>query len=156
MGLHTLGTYIFPRGSEFPRFYPGLGVDILITGIMFNTTAKTVLSHPFLCWMGKLSFPVYLLHAPLIRTVLTWVLFGGGVRPDQGKNEQGQPLPPGWLPLANRWICFLTFPLFYCFLYKVALLWSQYIDPWCGRVTQWFEDAVFQDDMKSEKPLLLS
>ena len=156
--LTTLGNYIFPNGVEFARYYPGLGVDILTTGIMFNTTAKKLLSHSFFCWMGKLSFPIYLLHAPLIRTVLTYVLFGFSVRPSLGKDEKGNELPPDWLPIANRWVCVFAIPLFYIFLYRVAGVWNQYVDPFCARATQWFEDLVFRDDSKMipEKSLLLS
>lgn len=156
--LLTLGNYIFPKDSEYARYYPGLGVNLLTLGVMFNDTAKKILSTPFLCWMGKLSFPIYLLHAPLIRTVLTWVLFGASMRPDQGKDDKGNQLPPGWLPIANRWVVVLALPLFYVFLYRVANLWAQHVDPFCGRVTNWFEELVFRDDAKasSEKPILLS
>lgn len=156
--LLLLGNYIFPPNSEYARYYPGLGVNILTLGVMFNNTAKKMLSTPFFCWMGKLSFPIYLLHAPLIRTVLTWVLFGASIRPDQGKDEEGNQLPPGWLPIANRWVVVMALPLFYVFLYRVANLWAQYVDPFCGKVTNWFEELVFRDDAKpsSEKPILLS
>lgn len=150
------GYWIFPSEVEFSRYYSGLGADVLAAGVMFNTTAKKFLSLRFLCWMGKLSWPVYLLHAPLIRTVLTWVLFGASVRPPQGKDESGNQLPPGWLPLANRWIVLFAIPLFYIFLYRVAGLWASYVDPWCTNVTQRFEDLVFREDAKVEKPLLLS
>ena len=157
-GLLTLGDYIFPKGVEFSRFYSALGVNILATGIMFNNTAKKLLSNPFFLFMGRLSFPIYLLHAPLIRTVLTYVLFGFSVRPSGGKDENGHDLPPGYLPLAGRWVCVFAIPLFYVFLYRVAALWSMYVDPFCGRITNWFEDLVFRDDAKAqpEKPLLLS
>ncbi|KAI4187823.1 MAG: hypothetical protein LQ346_005426 [Caloplaca aetnensis] len=153
--LH-MGQWIFPAGVEYSRYYPGMGADIVATGVMFNTTAKKILSHRFLCWMGKLSWPVYLLHAPLIRTVLTWVLFGASVRPQQGKDTNGNQLPPGWLPIANTWVVVFALPLFYVFLYRVAGLWASYVDPWCTNVTQRFEELVFRDDAKSEKPILLS
>lgn len=157
-GLENLAQYIFPHGVEFARYYPGLGVNILTLGVMFNNTAKRILSNHFFTWMGKLSFAIYLLHAPLIRTVLTYVLFGFSIRPSGGKDEKGNQLPPGWLPLANRWVCVFAIPLFYLFLYRVANLWAAYVDPFCARVTQWFEDLVFRDDSKMvmEKPLLLS
>ncbi len=156
--LFLLGNYIFPLNSEYARYYPGLGVNVLTLGVMFNDTAKKFLSTPFFCWMGKLSFPIYLLHAPLIRTVLTWVLFGASIRPDQGNDEKGNQLPQGWLPLANRWVVVMALPLFYVFLYRVANVWAQYVDPFCGKVTNWFEELVFRDDAKrsSEKPILLS
>ena len=153
--LH-LGNHIFPKGVEFARYYPGMGVNLLTLGVMFNNTAKKILSNQFFCWMGKLSFPIYLLHAPLIRTVLTWVLFGASTRPDQGKDEEGNQLPPGWLPIASRWVCVIALPLFYVFLYRVANMWATYVDPFCGNVTNWFENLVFRDDAKAstEKPLL--
>ncbi|KAI4146033.1 MAG: hypothetical protein LQ341_002193 [Variospora aurantia] len=153
--LH-LGRWIFPSNVEYGRYYPGMGADLVATGIMFNATAKKILSHRFLCWMGKLSWPVYLLHAPLIRTVLTWVLFGASVRPQQGKDQDGNQLPPGWLPIANNWVVVFAIPLFYVFLYRVAGLWAQWVDPWCMNVAKVFEETVFRDDAKVDKPLLLS
>ena len=156
--LSLLGDIIFPTGVEYSRYYSGFGINVLALGIVFNNTAKRILSHSFFCWMGKLSFPIYLLHAPLIRTVLTWVLFGASVRPDLGKDANGNQLPPGWLPIANRWVCVVAFPLFYVFLYRVANLWAMHVDPFCGRITNWFEELVFRDDAKSptEKPLLMA
>ena len=147
---------MFPQGVELARYYPGVGINLLAAGVMFNDTAKKILAHSFFCWMGKLSFAIYLLHAPLIRTVLTYVLFGFSVRPSGGKDEHGRDLPPSFLPVANRWVCVFAIPLFYVFLYRVASLWASHVDPLCGRITNWFEDLVFRDEAKavSEKPIL--
>lgn len=157
-GLNLLGRYIFPKNVDFSRFYAGLGVNILATGILFNNTAKKILSNSLFLFMGKLSFAIYLLHAPLIRTVLTYALFGFSVRPVGGKDEHGNDLPPGFLPVASRWVCVFVIPLFYLFLYRVATLWAAYVEPFCGRVTNWFENLVFREDAKAaqEKPLLPS
>lgn len=157
-GLTLLGNHIFPNGVEFSRYYAGLGVNILATGISFNNTAKKLLSNTLLLFMGKLSFAIYLLHAPLIRTVLTYGLFGFSARPAGGKDENGNDLPPGLIPVASRWVCVFVIPLFYLFLYRVAALWAAYVDPFCGRVTNWFENLVFREDAKvvQEKPLLPS
>ena len=151
-----VGHYIFPDGSEFARFYPSLGVSILTFGIVFNSTARRILSHWSLCWMGKMSFAIYLLHAPLIRTLLTWMLYGASALPPPELDEDGQQLPPGWVPIASRWICFVIIPVFYILLYKIAQAWSTHVDPWCGRVTNWVEEKVFREDSKTEKTLLLS
>ena len=154
--MTKLGHYMFPKGVEYARYYPGLGSNLLTVGVMFNDTAKKLLSQRLFLFLGKNSFPIYLLHAPLIRTVLTWVLFGFSTRPDNGKDDKGNQLPPGWLPVASTWVIIIAVPVFYVFLYRVANLWSNYVDPFCGRVTQWFEDLVFRDDAKpsSEKPFL--
>lgn len=155
--LTTAGHYMFPKGVEYARYYPALGANVLTVGIMFNDTAKKIFSQRLFLFLGKNSFPIYLIHAPLIRTVFTWVVFGFSQRPDNGKDDKGNQRPPGWLPLASTWVVLVAIPVFYVFLYRVANLWSNYVDPFCGRVTQWFEDLVFRDDAKasSEKPILL-
>ena len=151
------GYNIFPNGSEFARFYPALGANILTLGIIFNSTAKRILSHWSICWLGKMSFAIYLLHAPLIRTLLTWMLYGASSRPlSPGQDEQGHDLPLGWVPLASRWVCFIIIPLFYVLLYRIAQVWTTHVDPWCSRVTNWVEEKAFREDSKTEKPLLLS
>ena len=157
-GLTILGNYIFPRKVEFSRYYAGLGVNILATGILFNNTAKKILSNSLFLYMGKLSFAIYLLHAPLIRTVLTYGLYGFSVRPAGGKDEHGNDLPPGLLPNPSRWVCVFVIPIFYLFLYRVAGLWASYVEPFCGQVTNWFENLVFREDAKvgQEKPILPS
>ncbi|KAL8742440.1 MAG: hypothetical protein Q9190_005076 [Brigantiaea leucoxantha] len=132
-GLTQLGHYMFPSGVEYARYYPGLGADMLALGVLYNTTAKKILSSS---------------------TVLAWALFGASTRPPQGKDSHGNELPPGWLPIANRWVVLFVIPLFYVFLYRVAGLWAQYVDPKCTQVTQWFEEMVFRDDAKAEKPIL--
>lgn len=154
--LFKLGAYIFPDGSEYARFYPGLGANLLSLGILFNSTAKRILSHKWLCWLGKLSFAIYLIHAPLIRTLLTWMLFGASARPPSpGKNDHGQPLPEPWIPSVNRWTCALLVPMFYMALYWIALAWQVHVDPLCAKATNWIEEKVFRDEA-NEKTLLLS
>lgn len=155
--MTRFGHLFFPKGVEYARYYPGVGSNILTLGVMYNDTAKKLLSNRFFLFLGKNSFPIYLLHAPLIRTVLTWALFGFCSRPDNGKDQNGNQLPPGWLPVASTWVVLVVVPLFYIFLYRVANLWSNHVDPFCGKVTQWFEDLVFRDDAKTitEKPVLL-
>ncbi|MCJ1413519.1 hypothetical protein MMC19_007625 [Ptychographa xylographoides] len=156
-GLMEFGHYIFPAGSEYSRYYPALGAEILVFGIMFNSTAKRILSSSPLCWIGKMSFAVYLLHAPLIRTLLTWLLYGASAQPrSAGKDDHGNALPPDWIPLTSRWLLFVTLPLFYYLLYRIAQLWVMYIDPFCGRATNWIEEKLFRDDTRMEKPLLLA
>ncbi|MCJ1254577.1 hypothetical protein MMC24_002392 [Lignoscripta atroalba] len=154
--LSDLGGLIFPQGAETARFYPAVGTNVLVLGIILNPTTKRILSNSVLCWMGKMSFGVYLLHAPLIRTLLTWMLFGLSSRPPGGKDKDGHDLPPGWVPLASRWLSVFAIPLFYVVLYRAAHLWVLHVDPLCGRVTNWVEEKVFREDARSEKPLLMA
>jgi len=156
-GLLHFGYHIFPEGAEFARFYPALGSQILIFGIFFNPTAKRLLSSSALCWLGKMSFAVYLLHAPLIRSLLTWMLYGASSSPlSPGKDANGNDLPPSWIPLTNRWLLVVTLPLFYFLLYRIAHIWTAYVDPWCARATNWVEERMFRDDSRMEKSVLLA
>ena len=153
----NIGHYIFPANSEYGRFYPGLGANLLTLGIIFNSTAKKILSHSALCWLGKLSFAIYLLHAPLLRTLLTWMLYAPSSRPPSpGKDNDGNDLPPEWVPPVSRWLCFILVPLWYVMIYKIAQAWVAYVDPWCSRVTNWLEDKAFREEGKAEKTLLLA
>ena len=155
--LLWLGYKIFPLGSEIARFYPALGTGLIVFGIGFNSTAKRVLCHPALCWLGKMSFAVYLIHAPLIRTLLTWMLYGASPDPRApGKDEQGHDLPPNWIQLTSPWLLVIALPAFYFLLYRLAQLWMVHVDPWCARVTNWIEENAFRDEVKLEKSLLLA
>ena len=155
--LLWFGYKIFPVGSEFSRFYPALGTGLIIFGVGFNSTAKRALCHPALCWLGKMSFAVYLIHAPLIRTLLTWMLYGASSSLwVPVKDEQDKNLPPHWIQLTSPWLLIIALPAFFFLLYRLAQLWMAYIDPWCARVTDWIEEQAFRDEVKLEKSLLLA
>jgi hypothetical protein len=159
-GLQYLGTtYFFPANTELARWYPGVGVEVFVLGVMFNPMVKRGLSHRWLCWIGKMSFAVYLIHAPLLRTILTYMIYGLSPRtPSYYIDEHGQPLPPGWRREYSRMWTIVAVPIFYVILYRLAASWVKYVDPWCGRVTNWVERQVFRDegDLQQEKGFLMN
>jgi peptidoglycan/LPS O-acetylase OafA/YrhL len=151
------GHHFFPANSEYGRFYPGIGAQMLCLGILFNPTAKRVLSNPLLCWLGKVSFAIYLTHAPLLRTILAWMVFGLSTPPSSpGLNAEGQALPPGWRAPVGPVAMALLVPLWYVLIYRMASWWVAYVDPWCGRATNRIEELCFGDETKLEKSLLLA
>ena len=150
--MFRLGHYIFPRGAEFARFYPGMGAQLVCFGALVGAPAKRWLSSPWPCFLGRVSFAIYLLHAPLLRTLLTWMLFGLSTRPPSpGVDEHGNPLPQPWVPITSQWGKFFVIPLWYVMLYKIATYWVAFVEPFCGRVTNWIEERIFRDDSKGEK-----
>lgn len=156
-GLLHFGYHIFPDGAEFARYYPALGSNILLLGVFFNTTAKRILSCSALCSLGRLSYAVYLLHGLLMRSLLTWMLYGSLSQPPApGTDAEGHDLPPVWIPMVSRWLVFIILPLFYFVLYRAAHLWTLYVDPWCGFATNWIEEKVSRDDSRLEKSILLA
>lgn len=151
------GHHIFPAGSDFARYYPSVGAQLICFGVMFNQTARNLFSGSWPCFLGKVSFGVYLTHAPLIRTVLTWVLFGLSTRPPwPGNDKDGNPLPQPWTPMTSPWIAVFAIPLWYLLLYRVAILWVAYVDPMCARIMNWVEAKTLKDESISEKQNLLA
>jgi hypothetical protein len=148
-GMLTFGRYIFPLGVEFGRFYPALGANLIVLGIFFNDTAKRILSHPALCWLGRLSLGIYLLHPILIRTVLTWMLYGfSSWPPSPGKDDEGKDIFGGWIPLTSGWVVVFALPVFFFLLLRLAQLWAEHVDPWCAEATNWLERKTFTDETK--------
>jgi hypothetical protein len=151
-----LGKRIFPYGGEQARFYPGLGAQMICLGIMFNTTAKRLFSSRWLCWFGKVSWPVYLIHGTLIRVVLSPLLYGLSERPPwPGNDKDGHPLPQPFRPLYSRWAILVAVPFFYVLTYRLAMLWAAHVDPMCGRITNWIEAKIFRPE-ESEKSIQLA
>lgn len=152
-----IGHYIFPANSEYARFYPGMGAQLICYGVMFNKTARAIFSSSWPCFFGKVSFAVYLIHAPLIRTAFTWGLYGMSTRPPSpGKDKEGHQLPQPWVPMGSRWVAVVLIPLYYVALYRLALLWVAHVDPLCGRITNWVEERIFKNDNQVEKSATLA
>jgi len=84
-------------------------------------------SHPYAVFFGSISFPVYLIHAFLMRSVLVWVIYG--------------MIPEG--PLLVRYL--LNAAAFLGYLGMVtwlSVLWRDRIDSACVLITQWVEEVM--------------
>lgn len=139
-----MSLYIFPKDNETPRFYSGIGLVFIALGIHFSNPVKNFLSNPWLLWFGKNSFAVYLLHGPLIRTLLVWMLFGFHTPADIIKEDGTiEPGPPLKICGRARWYFWL--PIWFVILYTLANAWTKYVDPWCARLTQRLEKYVFEE-----------
>lgn len=142
---------ILPEKPDFPRFASGIGLELISLGILLSPMLQRLLSGRYLLFLGRMSFAVYLLHGPLIKTTLTWMLFGVQVPPDhendKGEMEITRLEYPGNLTLI-MWQ-FIWLPMLYC----IAHLWMAYVDPWCEMMTNRLVEYVTLDT--SEKPSLL-
>lgn len=138
-----IAALVMPSHGELTRYVHSVGAQILFLGIMFSPTAKQVLSHRWLCWTGKTSFAVYLIHPLFVRSILVWMMYGTMV-PPPGPIKDGKPTAPGtmkWngVTFAN----FAAFPTFYLSLYLGASYWTRFVDPWCGQAMQRLETLMF-------------
>ncbi|KAI1497273.1 acyltransferase family-domain-containing protein [Biscogniauxia marginata] len=125
---------IVPEKAEFPRYGSGIGLMLITIGLHFSPGIRDFLSSKYLLWLGKQSFAVYLLHGPLLRSVLCWMVYGIHLPPDI-TNEQGETVP-GKLVFPSGWRLLIALPFWIPLNYGVAMLWTGYVDPWCAQLTE--------------------
>ncbi|KKY17705.1 hypothetical protein UCRPC4_g05338 [Phaeomoniella chlamydospora] len=88
--LQNLGVHWFPvlnwneygqpyytPSIDLGRAYPGLGAQLLCACILFSPGLRRVFeTGPWMTWLGSVSMGIYLLHGPLMRSVLAYLVFG--------------------------------------------------------------------------------
>ncbi|TVY82707.1 hypothetical protein LSUE1_G005721 [Lachnellula suecica] len=143
---------LLPENGNVPTFYSGLGVILIASSIHFSKPLKTVLSLKYFLWAGKNSFAVYLIHGTLIRSVLSWMMFGV-INPTSTFNEDGtETMGPNLeRPHNLRW--YLWLPIWFAGLYWLANLWTNYVDPACAKITAALERKMFEQDDGMNIPL---
>ncbi|EEP77502.1 predicted protein [Uncinocarpus reesii 1704] len=149
--LLQLSKYIFPHDINLGKRYTALGVDLVILAIYLSPSVKSFLSRPFFLWLGRNSFAVYLTHGTLLRTVLTWMIYGISGQPwKEWKNEKGEMEHSPYLPRGSNLTFAISIPLWFALVYLVAHYWTSYVDSFCARITQKLETHVFE---QTEKPV---
>ena len=138
--LWYIGRKIFPPGALFGRFYAGLGAQILCLSILLSPSMQTALSSRHLQWLGRLSYPLYLLHGPLMRSVLTYMLFWPAswtLKPSL--QVGGIPIPDSTIPVPDFWLLCVLLPTFFIILLFIAHQWAAKVEPQLGAATDRFE-----------------
>jgi peptidoglycan/LPS O-acetylase OafA/YrhL len=143
--LHDIGRTIFPTHNEPPRVWGTVGAIMLVVAIMISPHIRSALSTHVLLWLGKISFPIYLLHGTFLRTIFAWIMFAGkSPRQFEVKGANGesvwvdrypQPGPFGiWVAVAvSMGLCLLT-----------CDWWSNRVEPLFGKMTKWAEELTFK------------
>lgn len=149
--LQDLSEYILLMKQDTARFYTGLGMDFICVAIFLSPTLKDALSSKYLLWLGKNSFAVYLIHGTLIRTVLTWCMYGLTIPDKVEKEVDGKMTLVKGPGLKHRGYAFMSvfIPLFFVLLYFLANLWTMHVDPLCARWTAAFERATLNESVKT-------
>lgn len=138
--LWKIGQVIFPSNALHGRFWPGIGAQMLSLSILYSPSMRRALSHRWLLWIGGLSFPLYLLHGPLIRSLMTYMVFlipSFMFTPDLLRN--GSPDPNSLIPIPNTLVLCVIMPVFFAILLVVSKLWAIHVEPWFGVWTDAFE-----------------
>lgn len=147
--LARVGHWIFPPGAEYWRFWPTIGAQLVTVAVLLSPLLQKFLSQPSLIWLGSLSFPLYLIHGPLIRSLLSWMLFGWRrpiyfytKKPDGSVDETWERIP-----LPDNWVFALALPIFFVVLLTIAHFWNIVIDPWCAWATRRLEEVMYGNEM---------
>ena len=157
--LARIGHLIYPQGSEYWRYWPTIGAQFVTVAVVLSPSLQKFLSHPALLWLGGLSFPLYLLHGPLIRSVLSWMLFGWrSPIYYYTKNEDGS-VDSTWerIPQPPTWVFCVAMPAYFLLLLATAHFWTLLVEPWCAWATKRAEEIMYGDlgvesKEKSEQP----
>ncbi|KAL8721971.1 MAG: hypothetical protein Q9225_001446 [Loekoesia sp. 1 TL-2023] len=137
-----------PTNAEIMRFWPTIGAQLLTFSIVMSPHTRRALSHRWLLWLGKISFPLYLLHGSFMRSILAWLLFSRQQITEieeEGKKHMRYPLPgtPTFL---------VVMPIFFVILFTATHFWAIKVEPYFGIITKTAEDIMFG---KSDKTTAL-
>ncbi|KAF2200799.1 hypothetical protein GQ43DRAFT_60887 [Delitschia confertaspora ATCC 74209] len=122
------------KDTDIRRYWDSIGASLILIGIFFSRNARRVLTSPIFNFLGRVSFPVYLLHNSLIKSVLTWMIYlPSAMNPP--RNEKGEQMD---LQRGNWMHMTIAIAVFFYILYRMAALWVQHVDPLCGKVVNTF------------------
>ncbi|KAJ5953611.1 hypothetical protein N7454_000507, partial [Penicillium verhagenii] len=147
--LDSIAQYVVPAGGEVNRYINSFGTTLFVYGMFFSRDGRRLLSHPLMNFLGRISFPIYLIHDTLIRTVLSWFvyrqsIFEKGLYPS---DEEGNPM---YFERGGTSTFVVAIPLFYMVLVYTAYLWTLYVDPICEKLVSWLGKKAFGEDEEPE------
>ena len=155
--MKDMASAVIPMHHDISRYWASVGATTLMVGIFFSRSARHVLSLPQLNFLGRVSFPVYLLHNTLIRSVLTWMVYGQPAMsawPRPTDTADGSEHPAS-LKRARPLAFIVIIPIFYAILYTIGHLWVLHVDPLCVRTVEWMKRLMFDEELilGREKPI---
>ncbi|KAI4234961.1 MAG: hypothetical protein LQ349_003466 [Xanthoria aureola] len=130
---------IAPQNAELMRFWPTLGAQILTFTVVMSPHLRRALSHRWLLWLGKISFPLYLLHGSFMRSILTWLLFARSKLTEM--EEEGHKYMRYPLPGAPTFL--VVMPIFMLILLTATHFWATKVEPHFGTITKTAEEVMF-------------
>lgn len=138
--LTSLAQFIFPKGANISRFYAGLGAQMVCFGVILSPFMRRSLSHPALLWLGSVSFPLYLIHGPLMRSVLVHLLYlPMSLRFQPSRRADGTLDPESYIPTPSSSRLVVVLVVFFAFLLYVVQQWATHVEPRIGALTSAFE-----------------
>jgi peptidoglycan/LPS O-acetylase OafA/YrhL len=151
--LYNLGLIIFPSSCtsflslltlvDFKWAFPLLSGLLLIFAIHFSAPLRRILSHPYFVFLGSVSFPMYLIHSFLMRSVLVWIVYG--FIPESGgfvrrmNDYEADPLPKS---LFWTIVTIIAIGLWFVLLTVLSTLWRDKLDGHFMKFAQYGEEVM--------------
>lgn len=136
--LTWIGWKIFPYGADYSRYWCAIGAQLLCVSAQVSPDLRRALSTRLSLFLGSISFSMYLLHGPLMRSVLAWMTFG----PSWFFKKE---LVDGALPRPAASAFLIILPLFASVLLATSSVWTYKVEPYFGRVTKTLQDLAAKD-----------
>jgi len=154
--LACWGRAHFPLSAqtELHRTFGSLGALLLILGIIISPDARRLLSAKPLIWLGRISFPIYLLHGTFLRSVLAWLMFTS--EPVEFETEYG---PVNRYPQGCNSRIFFSVVITLVLILGASHYWTLKVEPIFGKITARAEAIMFGKSSGKEgsgvgKPML--
>lgn len=141
--LAHIGHFIFP-GNDCWRYWTSIGAQLVTLAVVMSPRMQDMLSHPALVWLGSVSLPLYLIHGPLVRSLLAWMLFGWQEPVAHYSQDVNGTLTAAWQqrPVPDGWVFCIVLPLFLFILLWASHLWSTRVEPRCASITKRIEEVM--------------
>jgi len=140
-----------PDGLNLLRFYGMAGASLVVLAVVMSAPLRQLFSLPPLVWLGSLSFSLYLLHGPLLRSVLAWIVYGMPTLWDQDIVTESVGLVALFLRFVRGLAQFGLLLSWCSLLVACAVLWRDHVDKRSVAISKWAED-VFNGNKKLEFP----
>ncbi|KAH8681671.1 acyltransferase family-domain-containing protein [Xylariales sp. PMI_506] len=125
--------------EELRRAWGSLGVVLLMLAIMLWPHARRLLSAKPLTWLGRLSFPMYLLHGTFMQSLLAWMVLKQEPQKFQvdtkGTTEMRFPLVG-----HSRVITSIAFVM--ALVLVASHYWALVFEPLFGKITTYMERVM--------------
>ncbi len=141
--LAQIGHFIFP-GKDYWRYWTSVGAQLITLAVVISPRLQDTLAHPAFVWLGSVSLPMYLIHGPLVRSLLAWMLFGWQRPISYHSQDVNGDLIDSWQQRSfpHSWVFCIALPVFLLILLWASHLWTTWVEPWCASVTKRIEDVM--------------
>jgi peptidoglycan/LPS O-acetylase OafA/YrhL len=144
--LQELGLKLFPPQGEIGRTWGSVGCILLLVAIIISPHLRRLLSRRPLLWLGKISFPVYLLHGTFMRSLLAWITFAGQEpQPFEVQNGENQTYQIHRYPQPGSARIFVAIIISMGAMLFASHHWAKSVEPVFGKITKRAEEIMFSN-----------